>query len=192
MGDDKDEKGDSTAPMAGDLMARIPGSMAAPAPISGSLPSPAPIPVSRASQATAQDGSDPPPMESCDPKVTLGDGKGDSTAGSLPAPATALDGSEPPPFECRDGTGDITGDSMTAPARCAVAQSRNAVSDLLHELEAMPPPLGSNEVEVKPNEKFEVGGSSSTNALNLEWILTGRKSSPQDRERVTGERWGWR
>ncbi|KAF2597305.1 hypothetical protein F2Q68_00012349 [Brassica cretica] len=76
MGDDKDEKGDSTAPMAGDLMARIPGSMAAPAPISGSLPSPAPIPVSRASQATAQDGSDPPPMESCDPKVTLGDGKG--------------------------------------------------------------------------------------------------------------------
>ncbi|CAN6846331.1 unnamed protein product, partial [Brassica oleracea] len=70
--------------------------------------------------------------------------------------------------------------------RSAITPNRNAVSDLLHELEAMPPALGSNEVEVKSNDKFEVGGSSSSNVLKLDWILTGRKSSPHDRERVTG------
>ncbi|XP_013674173.2 uncharacterized protein LOC106378615 [Brassica napus] len=70
--------------------------------------------------------------------------------------------------------------------RYAITPNKNAVSDLLHELEAMPPALESNEVEVKSNDKFEVGGSSSSNVLKLDWILTGRKSSPHDRERVTG------
>ena len=41
-------------------------------------------------------------------------------------------------------------------------------------------------MEVKSNDKFEVGGTSISDVLKLDWILAGRNSSPPDGERVTG------
>ena len=78
---------------------------------------------------------------------------------------------------------EINGDGQV---RYAITPNRNVVSDLLHELEVLPPALGSNVVEVKSNDNFEVGGTSSSDVLKLDWILAGRNSSPPNRERVTG------
>ena len=75
--------------------------------------------------------------------------------------------------------------------RYAITLNLNVVSDLLHELEVIPPALGSNVVGDKSREKFEVGGTTggdmNTDALKLDWALAGRNPSPPtDRVRVTG------
>ncbi|KAF3537830.1 hypothetical protein F2Q69_00025022 [Brassica cretica] len=83
---------------------------------------------------------------------------------------------------------EINGDGQV---RYAITLNLNVVSDLLHELEVIPPALGNNVVGDKSREKFEVGGTSggdmNTDALKLDWALAGRNPSPPtDRVRVTG------